>query len=48
MFILQFAMFDWSANNITHRIFISPGIAPRVRSSTTRGAMPTRLNDREE
>ncbi|KAA1259887.1 hypothetical protein LF1_24240 [Rubripirellula obstinata] len=24
MFILQFAMFDWFANNITHRIFISP------------------------
>ncbi|KAA1262411.1 hypothetical protein LF1_49750 [Rubripirellula obstinata] len=30
MFILQFAMFDWFANNITHRIFITPGIAPRV------------------
>ncbi|KAA1257572.1 hypothetical protein LF1_00590 [Rubripirellula obstinata] len=28
MFILQFAMFDRFANNITHRIFISPGIAP--------------------
>ncbi|KAA1259355.1 hypothetical protein LF1_18870 [Rubripirellula obstinata] len=27
MFILQFAMFDWFANNITHRIFISPGDA---------------------
>ncbi|KAA1257683.1 hypothetical protein LF1_01710 [Rubripirellula obstinata] len=25
MFILQFAMLDWFANNITHRIFISPG-----------------------
>ncbi|WP_238383219.1 hypothetical protein, partial [Rubripirellula obstinata] len=24
---LQFAMFDWFANNITHRIFISPGTA---------------------
>ncbi|WP_157594000.1 hypothetical protein [Rubripirellula obstinata] len=29
MFILQFAMFDWFANNITHRIFISPGDAQR-------------------
>ncbi|KAA1258340.1 hypothetical protein LF1_08570 [Rubripirellula obstinata] len=28
MFILQFAMFDWFAKNITHRIFISPGLAP--------------------
>ncbi|WP_162273254.1 hypothetical protein [Rubripirellula obstinata] len=27
MFILQFAMFDWFANNITHRIFISPGLS---------------------
>ncbi|WP_238383114.1 hypothetical protein, partial [Rubripirellula obstinata] len=26
MFILQFAMFDWFANNITHRIFISPAV----------------------
>ncbi|KAA1261800.1 hypothetical protein LF1_43600 [Rubripirellula obstinata] len=50
MFILQFAMFDWFANNITHRIFISPGIAPRVvppRTPRTRGAMPTRLNNLE-
>ncbi|WP_238383197.1 hypothetical protein, partial [Rubripirellula obstinata] len=29
MFILQFAMFDWFANNITHRIFISPGSGDR-------------------
>ncbi|KAA1261204.1 hypothetical protein LF1_37500 [Rubripirellula obstinata] len=38
MFILQFAMFDWFAKNITHRIFISPGNAPRVvRPHSARG-----------
>ncbi|KAA1259601.1 hypothetical protein LF1_21350 [Rubripirellula obstinata] len=42
MFILQFAMFDWFAKNITHRIFISPGNPSLMRSGWDLGGIESR------